>query len=467
METVLENLEFFTDDVSDFKNDLQRKLTEVDQSRDQEGSKITRTTGSMKLAIKTAEKKLLTENAELFTAYEHNLQKSIEAVSQLEKEITSVRSQAQNCLTSGTGSGSSEDRMIYNKFDSLQTRLASLQKGAVHPVFQPCEDNLSIVKHIDVGKFEVSGANLVPPIIGFPTKRSKDMNPCFVTGFLWANHMFVVSDKGNKKVKFFTEYGDFLGELMFTDASPYGICHMKDTCVAITLPKVRQIYIAQVNNMKAEILSSFYTHVGYAGLCKGHDGYTFIASMASNTPGESQVDIIGFRGEVLMSFKSDPKLQTPLFSFPRYVAAFQGALIISDWRKDCVIFLHVATGSVLKEYRGTKESPLTNPYDIALDNQGNVYILNGKDGTVHVVDTQCNLTDVIRDTSELLNPRLLAYNDEAGLLAVTYGAGDIKTYYHRVPLPETAKPSISSHDTPAFLSPPIPDATARSPSPAF
>ncbi|XP_060606324.1 uncharacterized protein LOC132758652 [Ruditapes philippinarum] len=479
METVLENLDFFTDDVSDFKNDLQRKLTVVGQSRDQERSKITRTTESMKLAIKKAEDKLLTENAELFTAYEHNLRKSIETISQLEKEITSVRSQVDNCLTSGTAVGSSDDRMIYNKFDSLQNRLASLQKGAVQPVFQPCEEDLVIVKNIDVGKFEVSDANIAPPIIGFPTKRTVDMYSCFITGFLWFNHMFVVSDKTNKKVKYFTEHGDFLCELLFTDASPYGICHMKDTWVAIALPKVRQIYIARLNNMKAEILNNFRTDVGYAGLGKGHDGNSLIASMASNTPAESHVDIIDFRGEVLMTFKNDPQLPAPIFNFPRYVEAFQGALIISDWRKDCVIFLHAASGSVLKEYRGTKESPLINPYDISLDKLGNVYVLNGKDGTVHVVDTQCNLTDVIRETSELLNPRLLAYNDEAGLLAVTYGAGDIKTYYHRVPLPETAKPSIPSHDTPAshhtptshhtpaFLSPPIPNATARSPSPAF
>lgn len=466
MESLQESLDFFSDDVKGFKDDLEEKLSHVDHARDKEQNKIVQMEESMKFAIQAATDKLTGENHTLFLKYKDYLEKSLQAVTQLEREITAVSSQADDILTSGTSDRSSADHVM-SKYNSMQDRLATLQKGVVQPVFHPTEEDLLVVKGMEIGKFEQTETLNAPPITGFPTQRTGlDMNPCFLTGLLWVNNIFVVSDKANKRVKFFTEGGQFLGELMFTNALPYGICHMTGHTFAVTLPKVRQIYFARLGNGKADVISSFQTMVGYAGLSK-YDENSLLTSMASNTPGESHVDIIGFRGEVFKSFHNDPVLRAPLFKFPRFITSFQGVLIISDWRKDCVIFLHAATGSILKEYRGTAEHHLVNPYDITLDSRGNVYILNGKDGTVHVLDLQCNLIDVIKETSELLNPRLIAYNDAAGLLAVTHGAGDIQTFYHVVPAPVSVQPENTSNNSPSFLSPPKPNFDARCPSPGF
>ncbi|XP_045175588.2 uncharacterized protein LOC123536455 [Mercenaria mercenaria] len=466
MENLQENLEFFSDDVRDFKDALNQKLDDVETRRAQERDKITRMTNDMKITIQRVEDKLVAENYLLFSQYEEYLKMSIDSSSQMEKELSAIRSEAEDAVLSGTKDETKEGILLH-KYDSLQDRLVALQKGAVPPVFKPVKEDLLVVKSMDIGTFEHNEAQSEPLTIAFPSQRAVDVGHCFLTGLLWINNMFVVSDKANKKLKFFEENGSFLGELLFTNALPYGVCHIKDNSFAVSLPKARQIYIVCIQDKTARVLSSFQTYVGYAGLCKGLRVGSMIATMASNTPGESHVDIIGFRGEVFLSFKNDPQLGLPLFKFPRYVEAFQGVLIISDWRKDCVIFLHVTTGSILKEYRGTRDHPLINPYDVSLDERGNVYILNGKDGSVHVVDVQCNLTDVIKETSELLNPRLIAYDDASGRLAVTYGAGDIKTYHHRVPVPVEVEPESPPPHSPSFLLPPKSDAHARCPSPGF
>lgn len=167
-----------------------------------------------------------------------------------------------------------------------------------------------------------------------------------------------------------------------------------------------------------------------------------------------------------MTFKTHPTLGEPLFKFPRFILANQGVIIVSDWRKDCVIFLHEATGSILKEYRGTREQPLANPYDISLDADGSVYIMNGKNGAIHVLDSQCNLVDVITETSYLLSPKLISYDSSSGRLAVTYGAGDIRSFNHcvRKPLHD-----LSTHlaQPPSVLALPTMDANVKCPSPGF
>lgn len=463
MDTLRDNLDFFSDDVKDFKETIANELGDLSNKRAHERREIIRVTNSMKMAIETKETALLAEYETTLSRHQERLQKCFDTSEEMEHEIASLQFQADGSLAS-----EKSDHLVEYKFkyDALQDRFGAFQKHILAPVFKPLNDDIEAVRNVTIGTFEYIEAEAEDLSINFSAHRDADINPCFSVGILWVNNIIVISDKGNNKVKFFTENGVFLSELLFTNASPYGVCYVHDNTFAVTLPKVKQIYIVSLLENIAKVVSSFHTHSGYAGLCNGVRPRSMIASVASNTPGESHVDIIGFSGEVFLSFKNHPTSGVPLFKYPRFILANQGVLIVSDWRKDCVIFLHEATGSVLKEYKGTKEQPLVNPYDMSMDADGNIYIMNGKNGSIHVLDLQCNLVDVIIETSQLLSPRLISYDSARYLLAVTYGAGDIRSFYHcvRKPVAELSSPPAHAQ---SVLAPPTLDANARCPSPRF
>lgn len=465
MEGLRENLDFLDEDLSSLQTRLQNELDDVQNRRLQERNKILRVMSIMKLTVQRAEDKFVAENDNLFSKFEDSLKTSLETTEDMRKEVSSIQSETGDDLTSGS------EMMLRQKYDSLQDRYATLQRSSVAPVFKQVDDDLEVLKCMDFGYFEhveyLSDGVSKAQTIKFSTQLKYETNPCFPTGFLWVNGLIILSDKGNKKLKFFSDKGEFLGELIFTMTSPYGVCHIKDDSFAVTLPKIREIYIVEFIDPAAKVLTSFKTYSGYSGLCRGPRTGSLIGTVASNSPGESRVDIIGLQGEIYLSFQNDPQLGVPLFKFPRYVVVNQGVLIISDWRKDSVIFLHETTGCVLKEYKGTREQPLVNPYDLSLDDAGNVYVLNGKDGSIHVLDTQCNLIEVLHATSELISPRLIAYDCFGGRLAVTYAAGDVKSYHHRVPTTLPIQPASPPPHSPSFLLPPKDDAHLRCPSPVF
>lgn len=467
MENLQDKLDFFDEDVKDLQTRLEDELQDVQARRSQERCKIIQVTTLMKTIIQKAEDKLLAENDQLFSQFEEIVKKCLETSNQIKNEISHIRDDAEAIQTN--------DQMTVTKlqqnYDTLLDRFTSLQKTIVAPVFKRVDDDIEVLKNMDIGFFEHTenlneGANRVQTI-SFSSQLDKEFKPCFPTGFLWVDGIIIVSDKGNKTLKFFTEDGKFISELIFTNASPYGVCQIKEKCFAVTLAKMRQIYLVSLVDSIAEVISSFQTYSGYTGLCPGFKTGSLIATVVSHNLGESHVDVIGMQGQIFITFQNDPALGVPLFKFPRYVVANQGVIIISDWRKNSVIFLHESTGSVLKEYKGTRDFPLADPYGICLDETGNVYVLNGKKGSVHVLDLQCNLVEVIEATSELMAPRLLAFDNNSGRLAVTYGSGEIKSFHHRVPATVSTEPVTPPPHTPSFLLPPKDDAHLRCPSPSF
>lgn len=198
---------------------------------------------------------------------------------------------------------------------------------------------------------------------------------------------------------------------------------------AVTFPKAKYIYFVSFDGKEITkppaILSYFATEVGYSGVARGSLENSIFGTVVSNS-GEPRVDLLDVRGKTLTTFNSD-EFRRPLFSFPRYILVNDKTVIVSDHKMNAVIFLDFH-GKVHGKYVGFQGQQLINPYDITCDGEGNVYVIDGRTGDIHVFDKMLRIISVIRSGSSLLNPRLLKYDIQTNRLAITHGAGMVTVY---------------------------------------
>ena len=273
-----------------------------------------------------------------------------------------------------------------------------------------------------------------------------DQKESIITSIIWKNRKIVATDKSNKKLKIFTDEGLFLHDIIFSNAEPYCVAPI-DTVVdkndgvekfCVTFPKVKYLYFvcyeSQVKNKAPTIWFYLQTQVGYSGVSAGYFKNQILCTVVSNS-GDPRVDFVDFKGNILKTI-ANPNL----FSFPRYILTKSNAIIASDYKLNQVIFLDY-NGVVLGQYRGARGHSLVNPYDITIDGEGNVYVMDGKTGDVHVTDAQLRTIGIIQCGSKLLRPRLLEYDAITNRLAIMHGAGEVTMY------PVTPNYTIEEFDT--------------------
>ena len=384
------------------------------------------------------EQLLLSQTKELFDKCSLDLQTNLSESKSIVSEVAQMQANTGEMKSEGTLDAAAVPTR--NRYEELQTKVLHMQNKQTCPVFTPISGDRNTMDVLHFGKYTLQSkfaSEDAPPSYmescympeNYSTHRNNDQHISFLTSMIWKNGRIIVTDKANKKVKFFQEMGNFIHELLFPNAEPYGICYTytagsKDHFI-VTFPKLKVIYSVSIY-LSPTVDGHSYTAVGYTGITRGMRDTTLVATVVSGQDGP-RVDLINYQGHLLRTFGLYPTGQ-PIFSFPRYVLVNAGVIIVSDWRLNRILFLREENGQIVAEYKGSHEHPLLNPYDITLDAKGNIRVLDGKTGHIHVVDRQCRLVDVVPYTSSLLNPRLLAYNSGGHRIAVSHGAGDIKIF---------------------------------------
>lgn len=264
-----------------------------------------------------------------------------------------------------------------------------------------------------------------------------DINESIITSIVWKNRKIIATDKSNRKLKIFSDEGLFLHDIIFSNAEPYCVAPI-DTVVdmndgvekfCVTFPKVKYLYFicyeSQVKNKPPTIWFYLQTQVGYSGVSAGYFKNQILCTVVSNS-GDPRVDFVDFKGNVLKTISVDSARRN-VFSFPRYIITNANSIIVSDHKQNEVAFLDY-NGVVLGQYRGVRSHPLVNPYDITVDGEGNVYVMDGKTGDVHVIDAELRTIGIIHCGSKLIDPRLLEYDAFTNRLAITHGAGEVTMY---------------------------------------
>ena len=266
-------------------------------------------------------------------------------------------------------------------------------------------------------------------------RQGSDMQMSIITSFIWENGRLVVTDKSNKKLKIFTETGTFLYDILFSNAEPYCVAILKSNpqgdTYAVTFPKLKYIYFvffADSEDSPPRVMSYGATAVGYSGISRGPDDTTMFATVVSSS-GEPRVDLLNAKCEPIRTFNRDAYGQL-MFSFPRYVLYKSNTIIVSDHKMNAVLFLDFE-GRLLGKYTGFRGQHLVNPFDITVDGEGNVFVVDGKTSNIHVFDKKFRIITVINCGLSLFNVRLISYDERTNRLAITHGGGDVTLYLVR------------------------------------
>ncbi|XP_052810787.1 uncharacterized protein LOC128238688 isoform X1 [Mya arenaria] len=276
----------------------------------------------------------------------------------------------------------------------------------------------------------------------FPIRRQTDRQQPQLTALLWNDNWICVGDRANMKVKFFYPKGQLVSEVLLLGYKIADVAFLEslngECRYLVTCPQHYTLIIIFVKEGGSTgIVSSFRTLSAYNCVSRGPQPQTLVGGQAIDETQPPRVEIINFKGEILNTIKFTPSMN-PL-SYPRSVNIWGSKIVISDWGLSTVMTV-LGDGTNIGEYRGSPVSPLCSPIDITFDNFGNIMIMDGELGNVHVCDIHGTPIEVIKvpKLSETTNPKLIAFEEKSKRLAISKANGDIMLFsfkdgYHGLP----------------------------------
>ena len=260
----------------------------------------------------------------------------------------------------------------------------------------------------------------------------------------WKMEKILVADRANGKIKAYSGIGGVIPSFKFIAEMYLGGCEIYDMAFVeargqelrhvITIPRAKTLMFISIGADK--VFKMMYklklTH-GYTGVAKGPTGNTLVCADALPHNGEARIDIVNIQGQIIRTFKSTCSLLN--FSYPRCVEVFDQAIIVADWKLNLVVVLHEDVGAVA-QYAGTRSYPLKEPCSLTIDQFGNIMVVDGKTGNIHVIDLYCQPLEVIKclrgETA-----KLISFDKTSHRLAIYRKTGDIGIYdfkggYHTV-----------------------------------
>lgn len=309
-------------------------------------------------------------------------------------------------------------RRLYGISDRMHSRLFSdsdFQSG-LRDLAPPTQTNTPRLSRPKVSKvFSVNEAN------------DRRVSGIFAVASVCGS-AFLIVDRWNRKLKYFSETGLSFGGLIFRE-EPWDITSMMDDLVAVTVPKLQTFYKIKVSNNTVTTTSTVSTHRSYSSIAFNKVTQLFICSQVPPF-GEPVVDMIGIDGgQIIQTFRTG--LNSELrFSYPRYVELNEdGIIIVCDWNLKCLTLFSL-DGSVVGRYRGTEEFPLNEPTGIAYNHTTKeVYVIDAKHsstlGAIHIVNLNCRCREIVRWDSEFRVARAItphgsgyALGNKSGVLSI-------------------------------------------------
>lgn len=239
---------------------------------------------------------------------------------------------------------------------------------------------------------------------------------------------FLIVDRWNKKLKYFSDTGLSFGGLIFRE-EPWDITNMMDDLVAVTVPKLQTFYKIKVADNNVITTSTVSTLRSYSSIAFNKVTQLFICSQVPPF-GEPVVDMIGIDGgQIIQTFRTGFNSELR-FSYPRYVKVNEdGIIIVCDWNLKCITLFKL-DGSVVGRYRGTVEFPLNEPTGISYNHTTKeVYVIDAKHsstlGAIHIVNLNCRCREIVRWDNEFRVARAItphgsgyALGNKSGVLSI-------------------------------------------------
>ena len=283
-----------------------------------------------------------------------------------------------------------------------------------------------------------SGGHLTNELVcyhNFPLKREYDARSPKPVALAWNLDSICVADRANSKLKFFSSTGGVLTEMYLGGCEIYDISFLEadgnELRYVVTVPRAKTLlFISLIGGQAVRLLQKLKLRQGYTCIAKGPTGNTLVGANALPNVGEPRVDIVNFQGQVLRSFKHIFTNTDIRFSYPKCVEVYEQAIVVADWKLSLVVVL-LEDGTGIGQYCGTSHFPLKEPNSLTFDHFGNIMVVDGKTGNIHVIDMQCRPLEIIKSPRGQSIPKLLAFHASSRRLAVARQSGDIAIYDFR------------------------------------
>lgn len=275
-------------------------------------------------------------------------------------------------------------------------------------------------------------------------KRPYDSRAPKPVALSWKMEKILVADRANSKIKVYSGIGGVIPSFKFITEMYLGGCEIYDMAFVeargeelrhvITIPRAKTLMFVSIGSDKVfKMMYKLKLSRGYTGVAKGPTGNTLVCADALPHNGEARIDIVNIQGHVLRTFKCTCSLL--YFSYPRCVEVFNQAIIVADWKLNLVVVLH-EDGGAIAQYAGTRSYPLKEPCSLTIDQFGNIMVVDGKTGNIHVIDLYCQPLEVIK-CPRGETAKLISFDKSSHRLAVYRKTGDIGIYdfkggYHTV-----------------------------------
>ncbi|KAL4222556.1 hypothetical protein ACF0H5_018595 [Mactra antiquata] len=240
---------------------------------------------------------------------------------------------------------------------------------------------------------------------------------------------FLIVDRWNKKLKYFSNAGVSFGGLIFRE-EPWDITGITNDLVAVTVPKLSTLYKIKVTDNSVITTSTVPTQRMYACVSYSRNTEIFVCGQVPQF-GEPIIDVIGVNGgEILQSFRSQLNMDQIRLSYPRYVKVDdEGTVIVCDWNLKCLTVFKL-DGTMVGMYRGTVEFPLNEPSGIAYNNATKeIFVIDAKhnstQGAIHKLSSDCTCKEIIRFDNEFRIARAIvpyganyALGNKSGIVSI-------------------------------------------------
>lgn len=243
------------------------------------------------------------------------------------------------------------------------------------------------------------------------------------------DNAFLIVDRWNKKLKYFSSTGVSFGGLIFRE-EPWDITEITNDLVAVTVPKLHTLYKIKVTDNSVITTSTVSTHRMYACVSYSKSTEIFVCGQVPQF-GEPIIDVIGINGgEIIQSFRTSFGIDQIRLSYPRYVKVDEeGTVIVCDWNLKCLTVFKL-DGSMVGVYRGTVEFPLNEPSGVTYNEYTKeIFVIDAKhnstQGAVHKLSKDCVCKEIVRFDNEFRIARAIspygssyAVGNKSGIVSV-------------------------------------------------
>lgn len=270
--------------------------------------------------------------------------------------------------------------------------------------------------------------------ITMSAKAADDEATCIIDGFdVTGKGEILVVDRENKKIKVLSPDNQILSSLTL-NSTPLCVNVINETTAA-TSTTDQQLHILDISNLSSPNIKKSLTLGYWINCMTTYHGNLGIVEKWSKPPCVKMIDLNGHellsvsakQKENFLGMKTEGKLFKDPQSIGFKLIDGRATLMVSDWKRNKIIFLDANDGHVVKTLLDKDKFP----YNLTADFDGNVYVTYRERQEICVWTTDLqHCKPILTDTELSAVPSHIVYMNTTDELLVSYENSDVIDKFH-------------------------------------